>query len=390
MAVNCHGRARAVVSDLMGTPAEAEALAPIRSIPALESKAAAKKHGQIPSLDGLRAVAFLIVFISHAGWQSVIPGGFGVTIFFFLSGFLITTLLREEIARHGEIDFRRFYARRVLRIWPPFYLVLALATVAALGGLLAMQLNRPAMLALIFHFTNYRSIAAGVEGMPPGTGVYWSLAVEEHFYLVFPLLLTGIHRWRLSAKNQATLLWGICVAVLAWRTVLVLGMGSPPIRTYMGSDTRIDSLLFGCALALYGNPSKDSSRFQDQTWKFVLLPLGVACLLLTFVIRSDAFRETIRYSLQGVALVPVFVTAIRFPEWGAGRILNWSWVRGIGVLSYSLYLIHLCALHAFQEGLGFPKVTGAVLALIATLFLSLGIYLLIERPLAAVRRRLSR
>ena len=75
----------------------------------------------IPSLDGIRAIAFLIVFISHAGLGKIVPGGFGVTIFFFLSGYLITTQLRREHERSHKIDFKKFYMRRILRIWPPFY-----------------------------------------------------------------------------------------------------------------------------------------------------------------------------------------------------------------------------------------------------------------------------
>src|SRR5437016_5429614 len=81
-------------------------------------------HFYIPSLDGIRAVAFLFVFVAHAGLGNVVPGGFGVTIFFFLSGYLITTLMRREAERSGTVSLRIFYARRFLRIFPPFYLVL--------------------------------------------------------------------------------------------------------------------------------------------------------------------------------------------------------------------------------------------------------------------------
>jgi len=83
----------------------------------------------IPSLDGIRAVSFMIVFLSHAGLERLVPGGFGVTVFFFLSGYLITTLLRMEAERTGSIDLRGFYLRRVFRIFPPFYLFLALFAV---------------------------------------------------------------------------------------------------------------------------------------------------------------------------------------------------------------------------------------------------------------------
>lgn len=344
----------------------------------------------IPSLDGLRAVAFLIVFVSHAGWQSAIPGGFGVTIFFFLSGFLITTLLRQELARHGSISLRRFYARRLLRIWPPFYIVLALATAATLTGVLAMQLQPAALKALVFHYTNYRTMVSGIDGMPPGTLVYWSLAVEEHFYLLFPLLLIGLNRLGWSRGRQAGLFWLLCGLVLAWRTFLIVGLHVPATRTYMGTDTRFDSLLFGCALALYGNPALDPTEIAAGIWRRWLLPAGVALLLSTFVIRGDVFRETLRYTLQGIGLVPVFVTAIRYPAWGPWQALNWVWMRWLGLLSYSLYLMHYCVLHGVQDNLSWSRIPTALLAFSISVFLAWMMYLLVERPCARLRKRLSR
>src|SRR4051794_11189138 len=93
----------------------------------------------IPSLDGLRAASFFLVFLGHAALPFMpvaIPAGFGVTVFFFLSGYLITTLLRLEVEQHGKINFKHFYLRRVLRIWPPFYLVLIAACLLTLAGAL--------------------------------------------------------------------------------------------------------------------------------------------------------------------------------------------------------------------------------------------------------------
>src|ERR1017187_1002760 len=97
--------------------------------------AAVKPSTHIPSLDGLRAIAIALVFLSHAGLRDVVPGTFGVTVFFFLSGYLITTLLRREWARAGRIRFRQFYLRRAVRIFPPLYLSLACASVVTLVGL---------------------------------------------------------------------------------------------------------------------------------------------------------------------------------------------------------------------------------------------------------------
>ncbi len=139
----------------------------------------------IPSLDGMRAVSVLMVFFAHAGLDHFIPGGFGVTIFFFLSGFLITTLLRAEFEKNHVISVKHFWLRRVLRIMPPFYLVLIATVISSAPGTLDLF----AVLAQFFNFTNYWVIVHGSNaGQPIGTGIFWSLAVEEHFYLIFPWL----------------------------------------------------------------------------------------------------------------------------------------------------------------------------------------------------------
>ena len=140
----------------------------------------------IPSLDGLRAMSFFIVFVAHAGLGAYVPGGLGVTIFFFLSGFLITTLMRIEYERHGTVNLKRFWLRRILRIWPAFYLVLLAAITAALV-FQPDTLSMPAARAQLLHLSNYWSIYHGFVGQADGTGVYWSLAVEEHFYVLLPV-----------------------------------------------------------------------------------------------------------------------------------------------------------------------------------------------------------
>lgn len=339
-----------------------------------------------PSLDGIRALSFLLVFAAHAGLEKVVPGGFGVTVFFFLSGYLITTLLRVEGDRYGAVDLRAFYVRRVLRILPPFYVVLALAALVAALGVVPGGVTIRALSAQSLHVANYWIVLHGYAGQPAGTGVYWSLAVEEHFYLIFPCLYLVLMRFVKSRRRQLTVLLGLCGVVLLWRCILVWGLGSHADRTYVASDTRVDSILFGCALALYGNPMLDgSSRVSDRAWKWGLLPAGLLLLLLTFVYRDPAFRETFRYSLQGVALTPVFVVALRFPGWGPFRLLGLRGLSFLGVLSYPLYLCHHVVLIALAPlgGLRAPLALGISLAL------AWGIHHAVELPCARLRRRLS-
>ncbi|MEQ1506926.1 MAG: acyltransferase, partial [Myxococcota bacterium] len=259
-----------------------------------------------PPLDGLRALAFLLVFLSHVPGLWFFPGGFGVTVFFFLSGYLITTLLRIEHEQTGGIDIARFFGRRFLRILPPYFLTLAVVWgAAALGAFPRSDWQLEPLWWQALFATNYRLVAVGADGMVPGTEVYWSLAVEEHFYLLFPWVAVGLFAIRSGPVRGWTLLAG-CAAVLAWRIALftVLDPGDADRLTY-ATDTRIDSILFGCALALGRNPVLDPPiGWATRRPAWVLAAFGAA-IVATLVPRDPLFRETIRYSLQGLLLIPV-------------------------------------------------------------------------------------
>jgi peptidoglycan/LPS O-acetylase OafA/YrhL len=360
---------------------------------AVRSGGAGKSGGlYVPSLDGIRAASIMWVFVAHAGLKDRIPGNFGVTVFFFLSGYLITSLLRIEFDRTSAISFAAFYLRRALRLFPPFYLVFGCATLLAVIGVLQGPSLKPgALLAQFFYMSNYYVAQAGWwEGRAPGTWIYWSLAVEEHFYLAFPLFYLFLLRRLPSRRKQLFVLLGICAAVLAWRCVLVFGLHAAQRYTYVASDARIDSILFGCALGVFGNPMLDQSRFSDRWWKLVWVPLGLAGLLVSFAVRNVQFQESFRYTLQGLALFPLFIAAIRFPGWLLFPVLNFGWVRFIGVLSYSMYLLHPTVIYGVQEWTGWHPALQGGLALVLTLLIASGIHYLVEKPISRFRRRLSR
>lgn len=345
----------------------------------------------IPSLDGIRAVAVLIVFLSHAGVKYV-PGGFGVTVFFFLSGYLITTLLRREHDRSSRIDLKKFYMRRVLRILPPFYLVLLLAIGASwLIGVYSefSSLQLEALVSQFFHYSNYHNVVYGNQYMSLGTEVYWSLAVEEHFYLLFPLGYILLRRFKFEASRQALIFLGVCALVLLWRCLLVFFMGADYDRIFFATDTRIDSILFGCAMAVAYNPAMEQDRqISDRNLKWVFLPLGFALLLVTLVVRADYFRDTLRYSVQGVALFPIFMAAIRFPDWFLFKPLNWNWVRFVGVLSYSLYLVHFVVIKVLVTTMPeLGMLATGLISLVISFVISYGIYRFAEVPAAKLKRK---
>jgi len=350
----------------------------------------ASKAFHIASLDGIRACAFLLVFMGHAGVPGI-PAGFGVTVFFFLSGYLITTLLRLELQRSGSISFKLFYLRRTLRILPPFYLVLLAALAVGSSPLLPSRLEFMPVLSQALHFSNYWGALRGFDGTVPGTAVYWSLAVEEHFYALFPALYFSLARAKLSAQRQWLVFVGICALVLIWRCVLVFHLHVSTVRTFMTTDARLDSLLFGCALAVFGNPALETRDDHPSSKWLAILVAAAGLLLVSFVVRSDSFRETIRYTLQGVALYPLFYCAVRFPEWGLFRLLNTRILSFLGKLSYGLYLVHATILLVLEAH--FEKILGpytrALLGFTISLTVAWLLWTVVEKPAARLRKRLE-
>jgi peptidoglycan/LPS O-acetylase OafA/YrhL len=305
-------------------------------------------HDVIPSLDGLRALSVLIVVVSHAGYGNIMPGGLGVTIFFFLSGYLITTLLLKEHERTGQISILNFYIRRVFRLLPPLLLTLAIAYALTWAGPLPGGISINGFLAQLFYFANYYSIFLDTGNtIPDGTGILWSLAVEEHFYIFYPAIMTLLLAAPLRARAMAVIFASACVAILAWRFYLVRLPDFVAVRTYYASDTRIDSIIYGCILALVFNPmsrrghSPGSDGFEAiSRTDWGLLLIATLVLLGTLLFRGPVFRETARYSLQGLALMPIFYFSIRHAGRFPFAMLNTRWIAKLGVYSYAIYLIH--------------------------------------------------
>jgi len=231
----------------------------------------------IPSLDGIRAMAVLLVFFGHAGFGNVIPGGFGVTVFFFLSGYLITTLLRMEFEKNGRISFRDFYLRRLYRIFPPFYIALFAGLVLAYLSDDIISFDFFSVSAQIVHLTNYYQVFYGYNVIPD-TSLFWTLAVEEHYYLLFPMLLVALLK-NMSCSKTAVIFVMVCVAVLVWRYYLVLYVGVPADHTNIATDTRIDSILFGCILGVWMNPVLD--RVPCTSEQFNVFMLCVSSVIST-------------------------------------------------------------------------------------------------------------
>lgn len=347
----------------------------------------------IPTLDGLRAVALLMVFFTHSGLENVIPGGMAVTLFFAISGFLITTLMRIEYTQRGRLDLKRFYMRRGLRLLPPLLIVTALVGLAGATGLIDGRFTPLGLAAVLGYFGNYFLITHDFHGMPGGLGVVWTLAIEEHYYLAFPplaLLLLHIGRVRVTAA----LMGGLCAAVLAWRFWLVNHGASVDYLT-MATDTRIDATLFGSLLALVRSPWLDRRQpllpFAPGLPAWLIATICGATLAFTVIDRDPGFRATWRYTLQGLAVIGLIHLAVTHARHRAVRWLDAAPLVYLGTVSYTVYLVH----HVFLLGVarhwpqaGWGAITLA--AAVGTLAVAEPMRRWVELPCARLRQRLHR
>jgi peptidoglycan/LPS O-acetylase OafA/YrhL len=323
--------------------------------------------------------------VAHAGLDKIVPGRLGVNIFFLLSGYLITTLMIRERQKTGWISLKLFYIRRSLRIFPPMYAIMA-ATLLYLWLIHHLEgITLAGVCSQAFYYQNY--YFRGGKGLIPGLGVLWSLAVEEHFYLFFPLLmLLFLNRFKMDYRQIAiTLLW-ICSAILIWRSFVVFTFSNGLEWARDTSDCRADSILFGCALACWERTPSTARILSRKRLERFILPSSILILLFTLVFRNPVFRETLRYTLQGIALAPILYYVVHVPTSWVGRMLNVRWLAALGTLSYALYLLHDTVLMEVDQIIHSKVIAGSLSLLIAILLAYL-IHIFVEKPTDAMRRR---
>jgi peptidoglycan/LPS O-acetylase OafA/YrhL len=310
----------------------------------------------LPTLDGWRAVAILAVICCHAGWPNatVAPyGAMGVSVFFALSGFLIMRRLMDE----GDIDLRGFYRRRAFRILPPILVYLAVIA-------LVLRVDRGQLPASLFFYRNYLTLPASSGWY---TGHFWSLAIEEHFYLLWPALLyfAGFRRARWMAPV-------LVLAVAVWRAADMhydwIGRFQPGLRGWLGrTDYRLDTLLCGCALALWWDvvPFR---RIGGTALAIAAAVAAVCCQIWT----PPGYLTIVAVLM---ALLPAATVAR--PESWAGRLLEWPLLAWIGRLSYSLYI---------WQQLFLPPESSGIWRMPAIFLCAAISYYCVERPCIALGR----
>ncbi len=368
-------------------------------------KAKSQGISRIPSLDGFRAVAVLLVFQSHAyllfgntdgadfrKYYAILEslGALGVTGFFFLSGFLITTLLRNEYEATGRISILNFYLRRIYRLAPPFYLVVIIVFVLARLGYFDAPMTLAQLIAQALHTTNYYLILIdGNAFRVQGTGVMWSLAVEEHFYLLYPLAFVPLLT-RFSYANIALVLLATCLLILVWRWIGFFELGFSASWLTFATDSRADSILAGCLMGVWRNPSIDARAIGNSRTgpAIVIACCGIACV--TPLMDLGGIQYVVSYTVQSLCLFVIVTQAIVHPEWWCFKWLNWSPVMALGTISYTFYLCHLVFLKLVQHNSALAGAQAVIVAFILTVAFSMATYWVIEKRMARLRKQLHR
>jgi peptidoglycan/LPS O-acetylase OafA/YrhL len=345
------------------------------------------QFGYVFGLDGLRLLAVLIVVVRHYELVMILPGGFGVSIFFFISGFLISRLLLAEEHRFNRpIALKPFYIRRFIRLLPPL-LLMGVVAVPALYFLYPDEFS-PIQIILSFSYlgniTNFGALAWGWNIGYPAIEPLWSLAVEEHFYLLLPpaLLLFRTPKSRVIVMIVAIIV-PLILRVWAYE---VMNTQLADQFNYHFTFTRLDSIACGVLLTLL----LDTGWLRPPSKRLVghFLVVGGGLLMLASMVHwTNAYEIAWKYSFQSLAIGVFFVGVVFAPNYDwLRRILEWKPISHLGKISYELYLWHFPILAILLAVL--PNRALAIpVALVATLGISEVAYRLTTKRLAGVRRR---
>jgi peptidoglycan/LPS O-acetylase OafA/YrhL len=344
--------------------------------------------GHVPTLDGLRGIAVSAVFAVHLYAPIFGGGGWGVDLFFVLSGFLITKLLYEEYDRVGAVDLRAFYSRRFFRLQPAMAVLLLSAWITSYttfepdGDLIRRQVAYTGLLS-----GNLWALGEGFADRPV-LGHTWSLGLEEQFYLVWPLLLAFLPAVAFAHPRRFLKIVAVFTAAsIVVGRVVVKGLLDYP---HWGSIPffNIDGLAMGCVLAVYLHTHQGLTH-RVRPW---LLALSIAIPAVDLFAGGrylDRDEFGIRTIVLRLAFTYIVFAAVTQPRYRPLSILRNAQLAFLGMISYSLYLWHIPVIQFFDES-RFPTAGKAVLGIakvVVSLAVACGSFFLVERPVLAWYRR---
>jgi peptidoglycan/LPS O-acetylase OafA/YrhL len=352
-----------------------------------------------PGLDGLRGIAVVGVLFFHLEFPWALGGYLGVESFIVISGYLITSLLLEDYYTNGKLDLGRFWLRRIRRLWPALWLLLI--GVLTLGFTIAPQsLNRlrEDVPAAVFYFTNWLYILREIPyferfASPPLLQHLWSLAIEEQFYLFWPLLLwASLRLWKVGRGRFPSKSWLLFPSVFAalsagWMTYIMVTSGDTA-RAYYGTDTRAFGFLLGAVLAVLWPLSRP--RILSRSGKMAAViggGLSAVGLLWLYTSAHEFIPWLYPWGFFATDLFTgLLIAAVISNEQGWGRVLGNPLLRWIGTRSYAIYLWHwpLIALYRPGAECRWPWVVCAFGHLVLTLLMAEWSYQVVENP---IRRR---
>lgn len=338
-----------------------------------------------PALDGLRMIAVALVILNHVGYEDV-PADLGVSVFFVLSGFLITWLLLKERARTGAISLKTFYLRRLFRLLPAYYVFLALVLANYYGRSHADVTPRTdILLPSLLYYANYFN---AFHGHPPTPISHtWSLAVEEQFYLLWPLTFSLFF-----ARGRRAVIRFLALAialVVAWRSFLFCFAHVGKAYVYNAFDTRFDNLAIGCLAAMLTQSPRFLAAAQAISRRSVYPAITIVLIAV-----SRSLPEMYHYScgltVEAVLIAVAILQIMQLAQRPAWRWLNHPAAVYVGTISYPMYLYH-----GLSNSFGTHLVPGhlfprfLVVVAIAVVFGTLSFYL-VEKPFLRLRQRFAR
>jgi peptidoglycan/LPS O-acetylase OafA/YrhL len=358
-----------------------EGLTSMTSLPNNSASSMKLDSKYISYLDGLRGYAIFFVLLGHFYIIKLTFAQVGVTLFFFISGFLITKLLILEYNVNNRIILKDFYLRRVFRLYPALLFMVLLYCIVVL--LFGFRIITEDILSGLFYYTNYYLVYFKPAATDPRylyvSPILWSLSVEEHFYLVFPVLFTMLF----AKGRQLVVALVVCILLVLVARILTQSF----FIAYYTTHCRADSILFGClsALLIYSHQTSWYINILQSKFSFYA---GAILVVASMLFRNIFFQETFVYTFEGLGfllLVPSFLFMTK--ENIIHKFVNNKVSIFVGKLSYSVYLFHWVAL---QIGiLFFPErsLKWFLLVVPTSIILALISYFFVEKPFIALRRR---